>query len=58
MIILRAVRRAVGYEMTRLVTRRSTLGVTALAVFGSALITLPAARAAVTWALRTPGSGG
>lgn len=49
MIILRAVRRAAGYEMTRLVTRRSTLGVTALAVFGSALITLPAARAAVTW---------
>lgn len=49
MIILRAVRRAIGYEVTRLTTRRSTFGVAGLAVFGSALVTLPAARAAVTW---------
>lgn len=49
MNILRAVRRSVGYETTRLVTRRSTYGVAGLAVFGSALITLPAARAAVMW---------
>jgi hypothetical protein len=47
-IALRAVQRAAGYEATRLVTRRSTLGVVGLAMFGSALITLPAARAAVT----------
>jgi hypothetical protein len=47
-IALRAVQRAAGYEATRLVTRRSTLGVAGLAMFGSALITLPAARAAVT----------
>ena len=49
MIILRAVRRAIGYEVTRLATRRSTVGVAGLAMFGSALVTLPAARAAVTW---------
>jgi hypothetical protein len=48
-IILRAARRAVGYETTRLVTRRSTFGVAGLAMFGSALVTLPAARAAVMW---------
>ncbi|WP_034265592.1 hypothetical protein [Actinospica robiniae] len=49
MIILRAVRRSIGYEVTRLATRRSTIGVAGLAMFGSALVTLPAARAAVTW---------
>lgn len=48
MISLRAVRRAAGYEATRLLTRRSTFGVAGLAMFGAALVTLPAARAAVT----------
>lgn len=56
MIILRAVRRAIAYETTRLVTRRSTFGVAALAMFGSALITLPAARAAVTGGEGSPQS--
>jgi hypothetical protein len=45
--MLRSVRYAVGYEATRLRTRRSTMGTLVLAVFGSALVTLPAARAAV-----------
>ena len=48
MIALRAVRHAARYEATRLVTRRSTFGVAGLGTFGSALVTLPAARAAVT----------
>ena len=48
MIAMRSVRRAAGYEATRLGTRRSTFGVAGLAMFGSALVTLPAARAAVT----------
>lgn len=51
MIAFRAVRRAARYEATRLATRRSTLGVAGLAVFGAALITLPAARVAVTSAV-------
>lgn len=45
--LLRPVWNAAEYEATRLRTRRSTLGVAGLAVFGSALATLPAARAAV-----------
>lgn len=44
---LRSVWAAAGYEATRLRTRRSTIGVFGLAMFGSALATLPAARAAV-----------
>jgi len=44
---LRAAWAAAGYEATRLRTRRSTIGVFGLAMFGSALVTLPAARAAV-----------
>lgn len=47
MIELRSVWNAAGYEATRLRTRRSTFGVAALAMFGSALVTLPAARTAV-----------
>ena len=47
MIGLRAAWYAAGYEATRLRTRRSTFGVFGLAMFGSALVTLPAARAAV-----------
>ena len=47
MIGLRAAWAAAGYEATRLRTRRSTIGVFGLAMFGSALVTLPAARAAV-----------
>jgi hypothetical protein len=46
-IALRSVWNAAGYEATRLRTRRSTLGMVGLAMFGSALVTLPAARAAV-----------
>jgi len=46
-IELRSVWNAAGYEATRLRTRRSTFGVAALAMFGSALVTLPAARTAV-----------
>lgn len=45
--MLRSVRYAAEYEATRLRTRRSTMGALALTVFGSALVTLPAARAAV-----------
>jgi hypothetical protein len=44
---LRAAWAAAGYEATRLRTLRSTLAVFGLAMFGSALATLPAARAAV-----------
>jgi hypothetical protein len=44
---LRSVWNAAAYEATRLRTRRSTLGAVGLAVFGSALATLPAARDAV-----------
>lgn len=47
MIGLRAAWAAAGYEAMRLRTRRSTIGVFGLAMFGSALVTLPAARAAV-----------
>ena len=47
MIGLRSAWAAAGYEATRLRTRRSTFGVFGLAMFGSALATLPAARAAV-----------
>lgn len=47
MSTLRSVWHAAGYEATRLRTRRSTMGALGLAVFGSALVTLPAARAAV-----------
>jgi len=47
MIGLRSAWYAAGYEATRLRTRRSTFGVFGLAMFGSALATLPAARAAV-----------
>ncbi|HET9168835.1 MAG TPA: hypothetical protein VFN97_05335 [Actinospica sp.] len=47
MIGLRSAWAATGYEATRLRTRRSTFGVFGLAMFGSALVTLPAARAAV-----------
>lgn len=47
MIGLRSVWAASRYEATRLRTRRSTFGVFGLAMFGSALATLPAARAAV-----------
>ena len=48
MIGLRSARYAAAYEATRLRTRRSTFGVFGLAMFASALLTLPAARAAVT----------
>ena len=48
MIGLRSARYAAAYEATRLRTRRSTFGVFGLAMFASALVTLPAARAAVT----------
>jgi hypothetical protein len=44
---LRSVSNAAAYEATRLRTRRSTLGLMCLAVFGSALATLPAAREVV-----------
>lgn len=47
MSALRSVWHAVEYEATRLWTRRSTLGAAGLTAFGSALATLPAARAAV-----------
>lgn len=47
MSALRSVWNAAEYEATRLRTRRSTLGAVGLAMFGSALATLPAARAAV-----------
>ena len=47
MIGLGSVWHAAGYEAMRLRTRRSTLGIMGLAMFGSALVTLPAARAAV-----------
>lgn len=47
MMGLRSVRAAAGYEATRLGTRRATAGVFCLAALGSALATLPAARAAV-----------
>jgi hypothetical protein len=46
-IALRSVWNAAEYEAMRLRTRRSTLAVAGLAMFGSALVTLPAARAAV-----------
>ena len=45
--MLRSVWYAAEYEATRLRTRRSTMGTLTLAMFGSALVTLPAARAAV-----------
>jgi hypothetical protein len=45
--VLRSIRYAAEYEATRLRTRRSTMGTLALVMFGSALVTLPAARAAV-----------
>lgn len=48
MIAPRAVWYAAEYEATRLRTRRSTIGVASLVMFGSALVTLPAARAAVS----------
>ena len=48
MIGLRSVGHAAVYEATRLRTRRATFGMFGLAMFASALITLPAARAAVT----------
>lgn len=48
MIGLRSAWYAAAYEATRLRTRRSTFGVFGLAMFASALVTLPAARAAVT----------
>lgn len=44
---LRAAWYAAGYEATRLRTRRSTLGVFALAMFGSGSMILPAVRGAV-----------
>jgi hypothetical protein len=44
---LSSVWHAAGYEAMRLRTRRSTVGIMGLAMFGSALVTLPAARAAV-----------
>ncbi|HEX4791215.1 MAG TPA: hypothetical protein VH372_22325 [Actinospica sp.] len=47
MRVLRSVWAAAEYEATRLRTHRSTFGVVGLAMFGSALATLPAARAAV-----------
>ncbi|MBR7829770.1 hypothetical protein KDK95_25925 [Actinospica sp. MGRD01-02] len=47
MIGLQSVRAAAGYEATRLATRRAAAGVFCLAALGSALATLPAARAAV-----------
>jgi hypothetical protein len=46
---LGSVWQAAGYELMRLRTRRSTFGVMGLAMFGSALVTLPAARAAVNF---------
>ena len=48
MIRVRSIWHAAVYEATRLRTRRSTFGVFGLAMFASALVTLPAARAAVT----------
>jgi hypothetical protein len=45
--VLRSVWYAAEYETTRLRTRRSTMGTLAAVTFGSALVTLPAARAAV-----------
>lgn len=47
MNVLRSIWCAAEYEATRLRTRRSTMGTLLLAMFGSALVTLPAARAAV-----------
>ena len=47
MSVLRSIWYAAEYEATRLRTRRSTMGILALVLFGSALVTLPAARAAV-----------
>lgn len=47
MIPMRTLRNAARYELTRLRTHRGAFGAAGLTLFGSALATLPAARAAV-----------